>query len=162
MLHKPSGYICSTKDAGRFWCMTCCLPVSACAPRCFPRSVWLDGDTSGLLLLTDDGALLHRMISPKTHLPKVYEATLVQALRGDEATLFASGTLLLDGDTKPLQPAVLEVLGPCQVRLTLYEGALSPSATNVWCNRKPCQHVASQCYRWLGPGWTSGRAVACA
>ncbi len=39
--------------------------------------------------------------------------------------MFASGTLLLDGDTKPLQPAVLEVLGPCQVRLTLYEGVIT-------------------------------------
>lgn len=121
MLHKPSGYICSTKDAGRL--VYDLLPARFRLRSPLLSTVGrLDGDTSGLLLLTDDGALLHRMISPKTHLPKVYEATLVQALRGDEATLFASGTLLLDGDTKPLQPAVLEVLGPCQVRLTLYEG----------------------------------------
>ncbi|AXI83003.1 pseudouridine synthase [Xylella taiwanensis] len=121
MLHKPAGYICSTKDTGR-------LVYDLLPPRFRLRSPLLstvgrlDGDTSGLLLLTDDGALLHRMISPKAHLPKVYEATLVQALRGDEAALFASGTLLLNGDTKPLRPADLDVLGPCRVRLTLYEG----------------------------------------
>jgi 16S rRNA pseudouridine516 synthase len=82
----------------------------------------LDRDTSGLLLLTDDGALLHRITSPKSHLAKVYEATLASDLRGDEAATFAAGTLLLEGEAKPLLPAELDVLGPRLVRLTLHEG----------------------------------------
>jgi 16S rRNA pseudouridine516 synthase len=82
----------------------------------------LDRDTSGLLLFTDDGALLHRIISPKSNVPKVYEATLANDLRGDEAATFASGTLLLESETTPLLPAELEVLAPRKARLTLHEG----------------------------------------
>ena len=82
----------------------------------------LDRDTSGLLLLTDDGALLHRIVSPKTHLPKVYEAVLAQDLRGDEVELFASGTLMLESEKDPLAPAQLEVVAPRFARLTLTEG----------------------------------------
>src|SRR5690606_8320694 len=82
----------------------------------------LDRDTSGLLLFTDDGALLHRIIAPRSMVAKVYEATLDQDLRGDEQALFASGTLLLDGEDTPLAPATLEVLGPRLARLGVTEG----------------------------------------
>ena len=82
----------------------------------------LDRDTSGLLLLTDDGALLHRIVSPKSKLAKTYEATLAQDLRGDEAALFASGTLLLESETTPLAPAALDVIAPRHARLVLTEG----------------------------------------
>jgi 16S rRNA pseudouridine516 synthase len=82
----------------------------------------LDRDTSGLLLFTDDGALLHRIISPRAQIAKVYEATLAQDLRGDEQALFASGTLMLESETTPLLPAQLEILGKRHVRLTLTEG----------------------------------------
>jgi 16S rRNA pseudouridine516 synthase len=120
-LHKPVGYTCSTKDPGR-------VVYDLLPPRWRNRDPIvspvgrLDRDTSGLLLLTDDGALLHRITSPKSHLAKVYEATLASDLRGDEAALFAAGTLLLEGETKPLLPAELDVLGPRLVRLTLHEG----------------------------------------
>jgi len=121
MLHKPVGYTCSTKDRGR-------LVYDLLPPRYALRSPVLstvgrlDRDTSGLLLLTDDGQLLHRIISPKSRLPKVYEATLAEPLRGDEAALFASGTLMLDSEATPLLPAGLEVLSPTRARLTLHEG----------------------------------------
>ena len=82
----------------------------------------LDRDTSGLLLLTDDGTLLHRIVSPKSNLAKTYEAMLAHDLRGDETTLFASGTLLLESEQTPLAPATLEVIAPRQVRLVLTEG----------------------------------------
>ena len=82
----------------------------------------LDRDTSGLLLLTDDGALLHRITAPKAKLAKRYEATLASDLRGDEAALFASGTLQLESDDTPLAPAQLEVAGPRQATLVLTEG----------------------------------------
>lgn len=121
LLHKPVGYTCSTRDTGRLvydllpprWRLR--QPVLSTVGR-------LDRDTSGLLLLTDDGGLLHRIISPKAQLPKVYEATLAQPLRGDEAATFASGTLLLDNETRPLLPAALEVIEPRRVRVTLHEG----------------------------------------
>ena len=104
MLHKPAGYTCSNKDIGR-------LVYDLLPPRFRLRAPALssvgrlDRETSGLLLFTDDGQLLHRIISPKANLPKVYEATLAAPLRGDEAALFASGTLLLESDPVPLKPA---------------------------------------------------------
>ena len=121
MLHKPVGYTCSTRDPGR-------VVYDLLPPRFRQRSPVLspvgrlDRDTSGLLLFTDDGALLHRIISPKANLPKVYEATLAQPLRGDEAALFASGTLMLESEQTPLAPAVLEAVSPDVARLTLTEG----------------------------------------
>jgi 16S rRNA pseudouridine516 synthase len=75
-----------------------------------------------LLLFTDDGALLHRIISPRAHVAKTYEVTLAQDLRGDEAALFASGTLLLETEKDPLAPALLDVLAPRHARLTVTEG----------------------------------------
>ena len=121
MLHKPLGVTCSTKDTGR-------LVYDLLPPRYRLRDPLLstvgrlDRDTSGLLLLTDDGQLLHRIIAPKSRLPKVYLATLAQDLRGDEAALFAAGTLMLDGEKTPLLPAELEVLDARRARLTLHEG----------------------------------------
>ncbi len=121
MLNKPTGTTCSLRDVGR-------LVHDLLPPRYRRREPLLstvgrlDRDTSGLLLLTDDGALLHRIISPRQHVPKVYEAMLAADLRGDEAALFASGTLMLDSEKTPLAPAKLEVLGPRHARLTLSEG----------------------------------------
>jgi 16S rRNA pseudouridine516 synthase len=121
MLHKPVGYTCSTKDPGR-------IVYDLLPPRFRLRSPLLsmvgrlDRDTSGLLLLTDDGALLHRIVSPKSQLAKVYEATLAEDLRGDEAALFASGTLQLESENTPLAAARLEVVTPRLARLTLTEG----------------------------------------
>ena len=121
MLHKPPGYVCSTKDKGR-------LIYDLLPPRYRLRDPVLstvgrlDRDTSGLLLMTDDGGLLHRIISPKAELPKVYDATLAEPLRGDEVALFASGTMMLETDTKPLLPAELVVLSSQRARLTLHEG----------------------------------------
>jgi 16S rRNA pseudouridine516 synthase len=121
MLHKPVGYVCSTRDAGR-------LVSDLLPPRWKARSPQvssigrLDRDTSGMLLLTDDGQLLHRVIAPRSKLVKVYEATLAQDLRGDEAGLFASGTLVLQGEDRPLAPAQLEPLAPRRARLVLTEG----------------------------------------
>ena len=121
MLHKPVGVTCSTKDVGRL--VHDLLPERFRLRNPALSTVGrLDRDTSGLLLLTDDGALLHRIISPKSKLPKVYRATLAENLRGDEAATFASGTLMLESETTPLLPAELEVLGPREARLTLHEG----------------------------------------
>ena len=121
MLHKPVGYTCSTRDAGR-------LVYDLLPPRFRLRDPLLstvgrlDRDTSGLLLLTDDGALLHRIISPRANVVKRYRATLAEDLRGDEAALFASGTLMLDSETTPLAPARLEALAPREAELSITEG----------------------------------------
>jgi 16S rRNA pseudouridine516 synthase len=121
MLHKPVGYVCSTSEQTR-------LVYELLPPRFLKRSPLmaavgrLDRDTTGLLLLTDDGALNHRITSPRTHLPKTYEARLARDLRGDEAAIFASGTLMLDSETEPLQPAEMEVLDVRRARVTLTEG----------------------------------------
>ena len=121
MLHKPAGYTCSTKDVGRL--VYELLPERFRLRNPVLSSVGrLDRDTSGLLLMTDDGALLHRITSPKSHLPKVYEAMLASDLRGDEAAAFASGTLMLEGEKEPLAPATLEVLSPRHARVTTIEG----------------------------------------
>jgi 16S rRNA pseudouridine516 synthase len=125
MLHKPVGHTCSTKDAGR-------LVYDLLPPRFRLRDPALstvgrlDRDTSGLLLFTDDGQLLHRIISPKANLPKVYEATLAAPLRGDEAALFASGTLLLESEATPLKPALLEAIDRTRAQLTIREGRYHP------------------------------------
>ena len=121
MLHKPVGFTCSTKDHGR-------IVFDLLPPRFRLRHPSLstvgrlDRDTSGLLLFTDDGQLLHRIIAPKSKLPKVYLATLAQDLRGDEADIFASGTLMLESENTPLLPAELEALDVRHARLTLHEG----------------------------------------
>nr|WP_153856357.1 pseudouridine synthase [Stenotrophomonas maltophilia] len=120
-LHKPAGYTCSTKDTGRL--IYDLLPARFRDRDPVLSTVGrLDRETSGLLLLTDDGGLLHRIISPKSKLPKVYEVELSDDLRGDEVALFASGTLMLESEKTPLLPAELEVLDTRRARLVLHEG----------------------------------------
>jgi 16S rRNA pseudouridine516 synthase len=121
MLNKPTGYTCSTTDPGRivYDLLPSRFRVRAPVVSTVGR---LDRDTSGLLLMTDDGALLHRIVHPKARLAKIYEATLARDLRGDEGAIFASGKLILESETTPLAPATLEVVGARQARLTLTEG----------------------------------------
>lgn len=121
MLHKPIGYTCSTKDQGE-------LIYDLLPPRFRLRSPIvanvgrLDRETSGLLLLTDDGVLLHRISSPKHKLAKVYEVTLARDMKGNEAVLFASGTLMLESEKEPLAPAQLTVINSRQARIIVTEG----------------------------------------
>jgi 16S rRNA pseudouridine516 synthase len=121
LLNKPSGVICSHNDAG-------VLIYSLLPQRWIHRNPKistvgrLDVDTTGAILLTDNGVLNHRLTNPKKDIPKVYEAELAQALNGDEEKIFASGELLLNGEKKPLLPAKLEVITPTKVRLEIFEG----------------------------------------
>ena len=121
LLNKPLGMTCSRKEEG--------VLVYDILPERWRRRDpaistigRLDKQTSGLLLLTDDGDLLHRVISPRRHVAKVYLATLARPLVGTEAEVFAAGGLVLEGEDKPLAPAVLEVISPMQARLTVTEG----------------------------------------
>ena len=121
LLNKPSGFICSHNDAGSL--------IYALIPSRWNRRNpkistigRLDIDTTGAILLSDNGALNHKLSSPKSDVLKVYEATLLVPLKGDEEQIFASGELMLNGETKPLLPARLEVISPTKVRLEISEG----------------------------------------
>jgi len=121
LMHKPLGVVCSHKEDGeriydllpRRWRIR--DPAISTVGR-------LDKDTSGLILLTDDGDYLHRVISPKRHVPKTYLASLDRPLEGHETERFASGELMLEGEEKPLLPAELRVLDSRTARLTITEG----------------------------------------
>jgi 16S rRNA pseudouridine516 synthase len=82
----------------------------------------LDKDTSGLLLLTDQSPLVHRLTSPKHKVPKVYRATVDRDLSPDLIPLFASGTLRLEDEDVPCAPAELKLLSARDAELTLTEG----------------------------------------
>ena len=82
----------------------------------------LDKDTSGLLLLTDDGALLHKIIAPRSNVSKRYDVTLGRPLRGDEEKIFSSGELMLESEKTPLLPVEMEVVSPTRAFVTLTEG----------------------------------------
>jgi 16S rRNA pseudouridine516 synthase len=121
IVNKPAGYTCSMEDPGETIYELLPPRFAARNPGLNPIGR-LDKDTTGLLLLTDDGKLLHRVIHPKSHCRKVYHATLDRPLSGNEAALFASGTLLLNGESKPLLPAPLEVIRENEALVTLHEG----------------------------------------
>jgi len=122
LMYKPVGYVCSHDDGeGK-------LVYDLLPPRWRLRDPKistvgrLDKETSGLLLLTDDGALLHSLTSPRHHVAKVYEATLDRPLSGNEAEIFASGTLMLNGEKSPCLPARLTVIDETHVTLEITEG----------------------------------------
>lgn len=121
LLHKPVGVTCSHKEAGP---LVYGLLPERWRHRDPPLSTVgrLDKDTSGLLLLTDDGALLHRIISPKANVAKRYRVTLARALRGDEKAALAAGTLMLDGEDRPLLPVAMETQDATHCAVTLTEG----------------------------------------
>ncbi len=124
MLHKPAGYECSQKPRHHPSVMTL-LP-----PPLRRRNVQpvgrLDEDTTGLLLLTDDGALIHRLTSPKHHVPKVYEAGCKHPVDAAQVAQLLAGVTLLD-DPAPVRAAGAEATGERAdglhgLRLVLTEG----------------------------------------
>jgi 16S rRNA pseudouridine516 synthase len=121
MLHKPLGVTCSRKEAGGL--IYDLLPNRWRSREPALSTVGrLDKETSGLLLMTDDGDLLHRIISPKSNVPKRYVVALDRPLDGTEQSVFASGNMMLEGEQKPLLPAEFDVTGPHSGVLILHEG----------------------------------------
>lgn len=121
LLHKPRGYTCSSDEQG--------LLVYDLLPRRWKKrdpvlspAGRLDKDSTGLVLLTDEGQLLHRIISPKIHVGKKYHVTLRDDVKGDEAEAFASGAFLLRNDNKPLKPAIWLPETPRSGTMILQEG----------------------------------------
>ena len=118
MLHKPAGFVTATSDAHERTVMEL-LPPKYRHLDLNPVGR-LDKETEGLLLFTNDGALLHRLISPRQEVPKVYYARHEGSATREDVKAFAEGLELRDG-TKCL-PAVLEPLGPGESRITVREG----------------------------------------
>jgi 16S rRNA pseudouridine516 synthase len=118
MLHKPLGYVCANSDSD--------YPVVVDLIR-LPR--WqdlqivgrLDIDTTGLVLLTDDGQWNHRITSPRHECDKVYRVTTANPISADTAELFAAG-VQLHGEKSPTRPAQLELISSHEARLKIHEG----------------------------------------
>jgi 16S rRNA pseudouridine516 synthase len=125
MLHKPAGFECSHK-AGAWPSVYTLLPAplrerggsAAAGVQAVGR---LDQDTTGLLLLSDDGRFIHKLTSPKHHVPKVYEITLRRPLVQKQIDALLAG-VVLDDDPKPVRAAACQASGPCALSLTLTEG----------------------------------------
>lgn len=121
MMNKPAGYVCSHGEPVRS--VYDLLPPRWRRRRPTLSSIGrLDADTTGLLLITDDGALNHLVTSPRRHLPKRYVVELALPLSADVPDLFASGSMRLGGDERPLAPAWLRPLSPRKATLVLTEG----------------------------------------
>ncbi|MBP7456453.1 MAG: pseudouridine synthase [Ottowia sp.] len=126
MLNKPAGYECSHRPGA--WPSVYTLLPAPLRQRPTPGKVQgvqavgrLDQDTTGLLLLSDDGAFIHRMNSPRHHVPKVYEVTTKHPLDERQITRLKSG-VVLDDDPKPVAAADAQALGEHHLQLTLTEG----------------------------------------
>jgi 16S rRNA pseudouridine516 synthase len=126
MLHKPAGTECSQKPST--WPSIYSLLPAPLRQRPQKGAVQgvqaigrLDQDTTGLLLLTDDGKFIHRMSSPKHHVPKVYEVTLKHPVDDKLVTKLVAG-VVLDDDPEPVLAAACEATGSHSLSLTLTEG----------------------------------------
>ena len=126
MLNKPAGYECSHRPGA--WPSVYTLLPAPLRQRPTPGKVQgvqavgrLDQDTTGLLLLSDDGAFIHRMNSPRHHVPKVYEVTTKHPLDERQITRLKAG-VVLDEDPKPVAAADAQALGEHHLQLTLTEG----------------------------------------
>lgn len=118
MLNKPAGYVTATEDAAQITVMEL-LPPEMKHLDLKPVGR-LDKATEGLLLFTNDGDLLHRLISPKKEVPKVYYARHEGQAAQEDVDAFAAGLTLRDGTV--CLPAKLEPLGPGESLITVLEG----------------------------------------
>ena len=122
LVHKPAGLVCShdLREGPNLYTL---FP-----PRWDDRHPALtsigrlDKETTGLILVTDQSALVHRLTSPKHKVPKIYRAVVDRDLSPDLVPLFARGMLRLEGDAEPCAPADLRLLSPREAELTLIEG----------------------------------------
>ena len=126
LLHKPAGTECSQKPSTYPSVYTLLpSPLRTRPQKAAVQGVQavgrLDQDTTGMLLLTDDGKFIHRMSSPRHHVPKVYEVTVKHPLDDSQIAQLLSG-VVLDDDPQPVRAAACEAAGPLHLRLTLTEG----------------------------------------
>ena len=136
MLYKPRGYVTTMKDEhGR---KTVADLVRGCGARVVPVGR-LDYNSEGLLLLTNDGALAHRLLSPRSHVDKVYYARVEGALEPADAAAFAAGMTL--GDGLECLPAGLEILSPGECLVTLREGKFHQVKRMLAARGKPVTYL---------------------
>ena len=119
LLNKPAGYECSQKPKHHPSVMT--LLPAPLRNRGVQPIGRLDEDTTGLLLLTEDGSLIHKLTSPKHHVPKVYEVGCKHAVDASQVERLLAG-VVLDDDPAPVRAAACEQTGETSLRLTLTEG----------------------------------------
>lgn len=119
LLHKPAGVECSQKP--RHHPSVLSLLPAPLRQRGVQPVGRLDEDTTGLLLLTDDGPLIHRLTAPKHHVPKVYEVGCRHPVDEAQVQRLLAGVTLLD-DPAPVAAAACERTADCSLRLTLTEG----------------------------------------
>ena len=167
LLHKPAGYECSAKP--RHHPSILSLLPAPLRERGLQPVGRLDEDTTGLLLMTDDGSLIHRLTSPKHHVHKVYDVTCKHPLAADTVARLCSG-VVLDDDPAPVRAVACEATGLSRLRMTLEEGryhqvkrmlaaagnrveSLHRSAFGVW--PLPADLAAGQ-WRWASASQHSG------
>jgi 16S rRNA pseudouridine516 synthase len=126
LLHKPAGYECSHKPSA--WPSLYTLLPAPLRQRPQKSAVQgvqavgrLDQDTTGMLVLTDDGPLIHRMSSPRHHVPKVYEVTTAEPITDKQVHRLLEG-VVLDDSPKPVKAADCMAVSQNHMRLTLTEG----------------------------------------
>ncbi|MGB4247248.1 MAG: 16S rRNA pseudouridine(516) synthase RsuA [Pseudohongiellaceae bacterium] len=118
MLHKPVGYVCATEDGDHPIVLDLLNDMD---PQGLSIAGRLDIDTTGLVLLSDDGQWLHRVTSPRHLFAKVYRAQLHSPVDEQTIAAFASG-MLLRGEDKPTAPAQCVALADNEAEVTLNEG----------------------------------------
>jgi 16S rRNA pseudouridine516 synthase len=119
LLHKPAGYECSQRPSA--WPSVLTLLPAPLRQRGVQPVGRLDADTTGALLLTDDGPLLHRLTSPKHHVPKVYEVRARHAVSDEQIARLRDG-VVLDDAPRPVRAEAAQRTGEASLRLTLTEG----------------------------------------
>jgi 16S rRNA pseudouridine516 synthase len=123
LLHKPKGYVCSHDDRDGHIIYELFPERWTLRDPAVNTVGRLDKDTSGALLLTDSGALLQRLTSPKHHVDKVYQVGLDGDVSQAMVEQFAAGMTVKDGDADELcQPCTLRAVGACQAEVVLREG----------------------------------------
>ncbi len=118
MLNKPVGYVCANSDSHNATVFELLDEEDTDSLQVAGR---LDIDTTGLVLITDDGQWNHRVTSPKTRKSKIYCVQLAEPVTANASELFAAG-ILLRNESKRTRPALLEIITPTQVKLTIHEG----------------------------------------
>jgi 16S rRNA pseudouridine516 synthase len=118
MLNKPEGYVCATEDSEHATVLDLISDMDSSGLSIGGR---LDIDTTGLVLLSDDGQWLHRVTAPRHHFPKTYLARLYQPVDQQLIDSFAAG-VMLHGESKPTKPAVCRALPDDSAEIIISEG----------------------------------------
>jgi 16S rRNA pseudouridine516 synthase len=172
MLHKPAGTECSAAPGGHPSVLGL-LPAPLRGRGVQPVGR-LDADTTGLLLLTDDGALNHRLTSPRHHVDKTYEVTCTHAVTPEMVAALREGVTLRDDPHRPVRAKACDPTGPASVRLVLDEGRYHQVKRMVAAagNRVSALHrsrfgplvlpadLPPGAWRWVEPGELAAAATA--